>query len=54
MRQYITKRVLLYFPTLLLIAVLVFLLMRVVPGDPAILLLAPGGDASYTEEELAK
>ena len=54
LKQYITKKVLLYFPTLLLITVLVFLLMRVIPGDPAIQLLAAGGDASYTEEELAK
>ena len=54
MRQYVVKRVLLYFPTLVLISVLVFLLMRVIPGDPAIQLLAAGGDASYTEEELAE
>ena len=54
MRQYVAKRVLLYFPTLVLISILVFLLMRVIPGDPAIQLLAAGGDASYTEEELAE
>ena len=54
MKQYIVKRILLYFPTLALITVLVFLLMRVIPGDPAIQLLAAGGDASYTEEDLAK
>ena len=54
MKQYIVKRILLYFPTLVLITVLVFLLMRVIPGDPAIQLLAAGGDASYTEEDLAK
>lgn len=54
MRQYVTKRLLLYFPTLILITLVIFLLMRVIPGDPAIQLLAAGGDASYTEEDLAK
>ena len=33
MRRYILRRLLLMLPTLLGVAVLVFLLMRVVPGD---------------------
>jgi peptide/nickel transport system permease protein len=42
MRTYILKRVLLIIPTLLGAATLVFLIMRVIPGDVALLIL--GGD----------
>ena len=55
MRAYLTKRVLLFFPTLLLVTVTVFMILRVVPGDPAVLLLAgTGADAEeqYTQEQL--
>jgi peptide/nickel transport system permease protein len=46
MSQFIVKRVLLALPTLLLVAVLVFLLIRLVPGDPALVLLGDGADAA--------
>ena len=55
MRAYLTKRVLLFFPTLLLVTIAVFMILRVVPGDPAVLLLAgTGADAEeqYTQEQL--
>ncbi len=55
MRAYLTKRVLLFFPTLLLVTIVVFMILRVVPGDPAVLLLAgTGADAEeqYTPEQL--
>jgi peptide/nickel transport system permease protein len=42
MRIYLTKRVLLIVPTLLGVASLVFVIMRVIPGDVALLIL--GGD----------
>src|SRR5687767_6407534 len=42
MRTYILKRILLIIPTLLGAATLVFLIMRVIPGDVALLIL--GGD----------
>ena len=42
MRTYILKRLLLIFPTLLGVAAIVFLIMRVIPGDVALLIL--GGD----------
>src|SRR5262245_48362739 len=42
MRTYILKRLLLIVPTLLGAAVLVFLIMRVIPGDVALLIF--GGD----------
>ena len=42
MRTYILKRLLLMVPTLLGVAAIVFLIMRVIPGDVALLIL--GGD----------
>ena len=42
MRTYILKRLLLIIPTLLGVAVIVFLIMRVIPGDVALMIL--GGD----------
>ena len=42
MRAYLTKRLLLVIPTLLGVASVVFVIMRVIPGDVALLIL--GGD----------
>ena len=42
MPSYLAKRVLLIVPTLLGVASLVFVIMRVIPGDVALLIL--GGD----------
>ena len=42
MRTYLTKRLLLIVPTLLGVAALVFVIMRVIPGDVTLLIL--GGD----------
>ena len=54
MQTYIVKRVLLFIPTMLLVTVMVFLLMRLVPGDPALaFLLGDEGEGSFTEEQLA-
>ena len=51
---YITRRVLLYVPMLLLLTLVVFLLMRVIPGDPALLILAGTlGEGSFTKQDLA-
>jgi ABC-type dipeptide/oligopeptide/nickel transport system permease component len=48
--RYIAHRVLLYVPMLLLLTLMVFLLMRVIPGDPALLILAgTSGDGSFTK-----
>jgi peptide/nickel transport system permease protein len=55
MQQYIFKRVLLLIPTILLVTVIVFALIRVIPGDPALLVLVgPTGEGSFTEEQLAE
>src|SRR5204863_3996348 len=50
MRVYILKRVLGIVPTVLMITLVVFVMMRSVPGDPVVALL---GDA-YTEEDAIK
>jgi peptide/nickel transport system permease protein len=52
--RYIVHRILLYVPILFLVTVLVFLLMRVIPGDPAMLILAgTSGEGSFKKEDLA-
>ncbi|MGH7331816.1 MAG: ABC transporter permease [Candidatus Rokuibacteriota bacterium] len=48
MRTYIAKRLLLIVPTLLGAATLVFLIMRVIPGDVALLIL--GGDQGQIDQ----
>ena len=57
MRYYIFKRVGLFIPSLLMISVVVFVILRVVPGDPAIMFIVAGGEEgeeSYDEEVLAE
>ena len=51
MYQYIVKRVLLMIPTLFGAAVLVFILMRLIPGDICDLRL--GGEGAYYDQEMA-
>jgi peptide/nickel transport system permease protein len=46
MLGYIFKRLLLALPTLLLVSVGVFLLIRLIPGDPALVLLGNDADAA--------
>src|ERR1700752_4333512 len=53
MYQYILKRVLLTIPTLLGAAALVFLLMRLIPGDICLVRLGSGG-TSFTTQALAQ
>ena len=54
MRQYTVKRVGLFLPTVLLVTVSVFVLMRWIPGDPALAILEDEGGGSYTQEDLAR
>ena len=55
MHQYVFRRLLLFIPTLILITLAIFLLMSVIPGDPARFVLAgQRGEGSYTEEDLRK
>ena len=53
MGRYIGRRIFLFLPTLVLVTVVLFALTRLVPGDPALLiLLGDQGEGSYTQEEL--
>lgn len=53
MGGYTVRRLLAIIPTIFLISVFIFFIMRVMPGDVARLLLSgPDSDQSYTEEEL--
>jgi len=53
MQAYIAKRGLLFIPTLLMATLLAFLLLRIMPGDPALVKLAgETGDSSFTQAEL--
>ena len=53
MHIYIAKRVLLFIPTMFLVTVLVFLVMRIIPGDPALIILAGAeGGGEFTADDL--
>ena len=53
MQAYIAKRLLLFIPTVLLVSIMVFALIRVLPGDPALeLLTGDMGDGQFTQEAL--
>ena len=52
MYRYIINRVLLVFPTLIGAAAIVFLLMRLIPGDICLVRLGSGG-TSFTQASLA-
>ena len=55
MRKYILRRVLLFVPTLLGVALVIFILLRILPGDVAVQILAgPNGEAEYTQEDLER
>lgn len=50
MLGYICKRILLAIPTLILVSVIVFVLMRVVPGDPALMMVGDAAGARQIQE----
>lgn len=50
MLAYIARRVAMTLPTLLLVALAVFVLMRLIPGDPALLMLGDAADATQLAE----
>ena len=54
MTGYFFQRLGLFVPTLILVSFLVFAIMRLLPGDPAIALLSQGGAGSFTEEDLQR
>ena len=50
MRSYVIRRILLLFPTVLLLSFLVFGIIRMLPGDAVELMVSEGGYADDTEE----
>ena len=53
MQAYIIKRFLLFVPTLLMATLLVFIILRLMPGDPALMkLTGQTGEADFTQEQL--
>lgn len=53
MQAYIVKRFLLFIPTLLMATLVVFILLRLIPGDPAMVkLVGDTGEAKFTQEQL--
>ena len=51
MRQYAIKRIGLFIPTIVLVTIIVFVVMRLIPGDICLAILSDG-EASFTQEEL--
>ena len=53
MQAYVVKRLLLFIPTLFLVSLIAFGIMRILPGDPAlVILVGESGEGNFTEEEL--
>ena len=50
MLQYILKRILMTVPTMIIVAVMIFVLIRLIPGDPAVVMLGDIDDATLLEE----
>ena len=51
MKRYIARRILMFIPVLIGVSVIIFTLMRVVPGDVALMILiGPEGDGEVDEE----
>ena len=55
MTNYVIKRLLLFIPTLFLVSLVIFFIMRIIPGDLALMILAgPTGEGNYTQEDLER
>jgi peptide/nickel transport system permease protein len=53
MRKYVVRRVLLFIPTLVGVSIVIFIILRVIPGDIASIILGgPSGEGAYSLEEL--
>src|SRR5688572_29129907 len=52
--KYLIQRLCLFIPTVVLVSMLLFAVMRLLPGDPALMIVAgESGEGRYTAEELA-
>ena len=55
MRKYILRRLLMFIPTLIGVSLVIFILLRVLPGDVAVAILAgPTGEGIFTEEDVVR
>lgn len=53
MGEYVLRRLLLFIPTLLGLTLLIFVILRIVPGDPAAAILSgTSGEVPYTQQDL--
>ena len=52
MTEYIIRRLILMIPTLLLVSIIVFTIMRVIPGDVATHIATRGGEGVATQDEI--
>lgn len=53
MQSYIFRRILLFIPTMVILSLLVFLFLRIIPGDPAELVLGGAiGGGTFSQEDL--
>ena len=53
MGRYTVKRIALFIPTVLLVTLIAFVVMRVIPGDPAIAILEGDSGGQYSMQDLA-
>lgn len=55
MQAYLIRRLTLFVPTLILVTVLIFIILRVLPGNVAILVLAgPGGENHFSQADVKR
>src|SRR5438552_137881 len=54
MSHYVARRLLLFIPTLVGVSLVIFVVMRVIPGDPATVILggSDAGTGGYTKQDL--
>lgn len=52
MRRYIARRLLLFIPVLLLASVVIFAIMRILPGDVALVMLMAGDTGTASQEQI--
>ena len=52
MQAYIAKRIVLFIPTLILVTIIIFFILRIVPGDPAMVMLGGEDSPDFSQEQL--
>lgn len=54
MRTYVIQRLVIFVPVLFLVSVLIFVPLRILPGDPAMVILSGGGNVDVDPQDLAR